>query len=251
VTWRDETGEHAASAPVALANVAPAVLAGLLGEPPAEPRPEGAQLKVNMVVRRLPRLASGRDPREAFAGTLHVDEGYAELEAAHREAASGRLPTRPPSELYCHTLTDPSILSAELRAQGHHTLTLFGLHAPARLFADDPAARTAELLERTLAGFEAHLAEPLADVLALDQDGRPCVEASCPLDLEASLGLPGGNIFHRDLQWPWAEAPEEAGTWGVATGHERVLLCGSGARRGGAVSALAGRAAAFQVLGRG
>jgi phytoene dehydrogenase-like protein len=251
VTWRDETGEHAASAPVALANVAPAVLAGLLGEPPAEPRPEGAQLKVNLVVRRLPRLASGRDPREAFAGTLHVDEGYAELEAAHREAASGRLPTRPPSELYCHTLTDPSILSAELRAQGHHTLTLFGLHAPARLFADDPAARTAELLERTLAGFEAHLAEPLADVLALDQDGRPCVEASCPLDLEASLGLPGGNIFHRDLQWPWAEAPEEAGTWGVATGHERVLLCGSGARRGGAVSALAGRAAAFQVLGRG
>lgn len=250
VTWRDATGEHAASAPVVLANVAPRVLARLLGEEPADPAPEGAQLKVNMVLRRLPRLRSGRDPAEAFAGTFHVDESYAELETAYREANAGRLPTRPPSELYCHTLTDPSILSADLHRQGYQTLTLFGLHAPARLFAEDRVGATATLLERTLAGFEAHLDEPLMDVVALDQDGRPCIEAKCPLDLEDSLGLPGGNIFHRDLQWPWAEADDEAGTWGVATHVDRVLLCGSGARRGGAVSGIAGRSAAMHVLGR-
>jgi len=87
-------------------------------------------------------------------------------------------------------------------------------------------------------------------VIALDQDGRPCIEAKCPQDLEAALGLPGGNIFHRDLQWPWAEDDAEAGRWGVDTAHERVLLCGSGARRGGAVSAIPGRAAALQLLGR-
>jgi len=250
VTWRDATGEHAASAEHALANVAPAVLADLLGRPRPAPAPFGSQLKVNMVVRRLPRLRSGRDPREAFAGTLHLDEGYDQLEAAHRAAAGGRLPDPPPGEIYCHTLTDPSILSAELRDAGYHTLTLFGLHAPAACFADDPAARTAEYLDRTLAAFEAHLDEPLADVIAHDQDGRPCIEAKCPQDLEAALGLPGGNIFHRDLQWPWAEDDAEAGRWGVDTDDERVLLCGSGARRGGAVSALPGRAAALQLLGR-
>lgn len=250
VTWRDAAGEHAASADHALANVAPAVLADLLGRPRPAPAPFGSQLKVNMVVRRLPRLRSGRDPREAFAGTLHLDEGYDQLEAAHRTAAGGRLPDPPPGEIYCHTLTDPSILSAELRDAGYHTLTLFGLHAPAACFADDPAARTAEHLDRTLAAFEAHLDEPLADVIAHDQDGRPCIEAKCPQDLEAALGLPGGNIFHRDLQWPWAEDDAEAGRWGVDTDDERVLLCGSGARRGGAVSALPGRAAALQLLGR-
>ena len=250
VTWRAEDGEHTASAPWVLANVAPTVLAGLMGDAPPEPAPIGAQLKVNMVLTRLPQLKSGRDPKQAFAGTFHVDEGYAELEAAFREARAGRIPARPPSELYCHTLTDPSILSAELRTKGYQTLTLFGLHAPPALFADDPKARTAEHLERTLAAFEAHLAEPLLDVIALDQDGRPCIEAKCPQDLEAALGLPGGNIFHRDLQWPWAESPEEAGTWGVDTHYDRVLLCGSGARRGGAVSGIAGRSAAMQLLGR-
>ena len=250
VTWRTETGEQSASAPFVLANVAPAVLARLLGEQSPEPAPEGAQLKVNMVVRRLPRMKSGRNPRQAFAGTLHIDEGYRELEIAFREASGGQLPTRPPSELYCHTLSDPSIMSAELQQQGYQTLTLFGLHAPARLFADDPTARTAELLERTLAGFEAHLDEPLMDVIALDQDGRPCIEAKCPQDLENALGLPGGNIFHRNLQWPWAEDQSETGRWGVDTHHDRVLLCGSGARRGGAVSCIAGRSAAMQLLGR-
>ena len=43
--------------------------------------------------------------------------------------------------------------------------------------------------------------------------------------------MPGGNIFHGDLTWPFAEDGAEAGArWGVATGHERVLLCGAGAR---------------------
>lgn len=250
VTWRDASGEHTATAPTVLANVAPTVLARLMGDDPPLPKPIGPQLKINMVVTRLPKLKSGRDPKEAFAGTFHVDEGYAELETALREARGGRLPSKPPSELYCHTLTDPSILSADLQAKGYQTLTLFGLHAPDALFAADPKGITAEYMARTIAGFEAHLAEPLADVLALDQDGRPCIEAKCGLDLEDALGLPGGNIFHRDLQWPWAESPEEVGTWGVATQYDRVLLCGSGARRGGAVSGIAGRSAAMQILGR-
>ena len=37
---------------------------------------------------------------------------------------------RPPFETYCHTLTDDSILSPALRADGYQTLTLFGLDAP-------------------------------------------------------------------------------------------------------------------------
>ncbi len=115
------------------------------------------------------------------------------------------MPDAPPSEIYCHSLTDPSILSPELAGQGVHTLTLFGLHAPARLFAADPQGTKEELLRATLAQLDAVLAEPIEDCLATDADGRPCLEAKSPLDLEREVGLPGGHIFHRDLSWPYAD----------------------------------------------
>ncbi|ARF54149.1 phytoene desaturase family protein [Streptomyces gilvosporeus] len=239
-----------------LVNASPRELAHLLGETPPPPA-EGAQLKVNMLLTRLPRLRDSRvDPRDAFAGTFHVAEGYDQLERSYRQAAAGGLPAAPPSEIYCHSLTDPSILGPDLVRTGHQTLTLFGLHAPARLFTDDHDATRDRLLAATLAELDAHLAEPLADCLATDADGRPCIEAKTPLDLDRELGLPGGNIFHRELAFPYAdpedERPEGApGCWGVATAHPNVLLCGAGAVRGGGVSGIPGHNAAMAVLEEG
>ncbi|MFJ4849738.1 MULTISPECIES: phytoene desaturase family protein [unclassified Streptomyces] len=236
-----------------LVNASPHALAGLLGEP-APDRPEGAQLKVNMLLRRLPRLRDAdADPREAFSGTFHIAESYSGLQSAYEEAAAGAVPTAPPSEIYCHSLTDPTILAPGLVAEGMHTLTLFGLHAPARLFAADPAGAKDALLRATLAQLDAVLAEPLADCLAVDADGRPCIEAKSPLDLEREVGLPGGHIFHRDLSFPYAREDsadgEDAGPWGVGTAHANVLLCGAGAVRGGGVSGIPGHNAAMAVLG--
>ncbi|WP_190089008.1 phytoene desaturase family protein [Streptomyces melanogenes] len=251
VDFRTEFGEGTVAARHVLVNASPEALAALTGDPAPEPA-EGAQLKVNMLLTRLPRLKdTSVDPREAFAGTFHIGEGYGELATAYAQAASGVLPTAPPSEIYCHSLTDPSILGPELAERGYQTLTLFGLHTPARLFAGtaEEHDKTREvLLEATLAQLDAHLAEPLADCLATDADGRPCIEAKTPLDLERELRLPGGNIFHRPLSFPYAQ--ESAGRWGVATAHPNVLLCGAGAVRGGGVSGIPGHNAAMAVLGR-
>ncbi|HEX7738010.1 MAG TPA: NAD(P)/FAD-dependent oxidoreductase [Marmoricola sp.] len=251
VRWQDADGEHALEAGVVLANVAPWVLDGLLGEAPATQKPQGAQLKINFLLSRLPRLRSGEDPALAFAGTLHVGEEYAALGTAHAEAAAGAIPSSPPGEFYCHSLTDPSILGP-LAGTGAQTLTYFGLHMPANLFATDPAGAKQEAVRRTVAAIDAHLAEPLMDCLVTDADGNPCLEAKIPQDVEADLNMPGGHIFHGDLSWPWAYDGEPLDTparrWGVATDHPGVLLCGSGARRGGAVSALGGHNAAHAVF---
>ncbi|MGH3387856.1 MAG: phytoene desaturase family protein [Actinomadura sp.] len=242
---RDGGGEGRVAARHVLANVAPHTLAGLLGERPAEPCPEGSQLKINMLLRRLPRLHDPAvDPREAFAGTFHIAESYSELETAYREAAAGGLPSAPPAEIYCHSLTDPSILGVGPAAQGCQTLTLFGLHMPARLFAAD--VREAAV-KATLERLDACLAEPITECLAVDADGRPCIEAKTPLDLERELGLPGGNIFHRDLAFPYA-ADDGPGRWGVETAHPNVFVCGAGAVRGGGVSGIPGHNAAMAVL---
>src|SRR5690606_12516395 len=112
-----------------------------------------------------------------------------------------------------------------------------------------PDASHAAALGAALASLGSVLAGPVRDCLAETPAGVPCVEARTPVDLEAELAMPGGNIFHRPLQWPWAEDEDERCTWGVRTEHPRVLLAGAGARRGGGVSAVAGRAAAMGVLG--
>ncbi|MFG3259860.1 phytoene desaturase family protein [Streptomyces sp. NPDC048172] len=252
VTWRARTGEEGTvAARDVLVNASPQALAELVGdEPPAE-RAEGAQLKVNMLLSRLPRLRDASvDPREAFSGTFHVAEGYEQLARAHRQAAGGALPSSPPSEIYCHSLTDPSILAPELAARGCQTLTVFGLHAPARLFAEENDAQREALLRATLAQLDEVLDEPIEDCLARDGDGRPCIEAKTPLDLEHALRLPGGNIFHRPLVFPFANEGDGTGRWGVGTAHRNVLLCGAGAPRGGGVSGIPGHNAAMAVLER-
>jgi phytoene dehydrogenase-like protein len=271
VRYRRGGEDRVVRAAYVLAGVAPLVLDRLRGRQPAGLAPEGAQVKINMVLDRLPRLRSGHDPAVAFAGTLHIDEGYGALASAYSAAAGGTLPDPLPGEVYCHTLTDPSILSPELAGRGVHTLTLFGLHAPARLFRGDgsgPGAGAdvlAEAVRRHLAGLDAYLDEPIAGCLARDAEGRPCVEAVSPTDLEASLGMPGGHIFHADLSWPWADGGDEGtavaggdgdrpdavpGAWGVETDVANLFVCGAGARRGGGVSGIGGHNAARAVLDR-
>ena len=251
ITWHDGTREHTVEARHTLANVAPWVLGILMGgTEDAAAKPEGSQLKINFLLDRLPRLRSGVDPAVAFAGTLHLAEDYSQLEAAYADAAAGRLPSVMPGEVYCHSLSDPSILGAS--PDGTQTLTYFGLHTPASLFETDRAATKAEAVRRAIAAIDEHLEEPLASCLATDADGRPCIEAKIPQDVEADLAMPGGHIFHGDLDWPWAPNRARLDTparqWGVQTDVASVLVCGSGARRGGAVSGLGGHNAAQAVL---
>jgi phytoene dehydrogenase-like protein len=249
VAWSDAAGRaRGVTAGHVLAGCAPAELDRLLGGESPASGPEGAQLKVNMLLTRLPRLRDGVDPVAAFSGTLHVNESLSQLQAAHAQAAAGRIPDLPPSEIYCHTLTDRTILGPTLASTEAQTITLFGLHMPARLFRADPDGARERALRATLASLNTVLAEPVEDVLALDADGAPCLEVRTPVDLEGDVGLPGGHIFHRDLSWPFAESDADAGRWGVETSHPRVLLAGAGARRGGGVSGIPGRAAAMAVL---
>lgn len=240
-----------------LSGIGPAALARLMetsvGETVAA-EPEGAQVKVNMLLRRLPRLRDDTvEPEAAFAGTFHVNEAMSQLDRAFEEASGGDIPNPLPAEIYCHSLTDPTILGAELRASGAQTLTLFGLQVPHRLVAEaDRDAARDELLRRASASLDAVLGEPLEDCLSETPDGRPCIEVRTTADLEDSLGMTAGDIFHGPLSWPWADDDADlaspAARWGVATAHEGVLLCGSGAVRGGAVSGIGGHNAAMAAL---
>ena len=222
-----------------LSNAAPAVLAKLRGK--AKPKSlDGSQLKINILLKRLPKLKSGIDPRLAFAGTFHANESFSQLEQTYKEAKSGQLPAKMPIEMYCHTLSDPSILGPDLQAAGYQTLTLFGLHTPASLFdADNDGAREVALAS-ALSSLNEYLAEPIEDVIA-------AIEVKTPLDIEEAIALPRGNIFHKDLSMPFRE-DGSAPSWGVETDDPRIFICGAGAIRGGGVSGIPGHNAAMAVL---
>jgi phytoene dehydrogenase-like protein len=210
---------------------------------------EGSVFKINMLLRRLPKLKAARyEAAEAFRGTFHTDEGYEQMNASYAEAVRGELPAKPPGEVYCHTLTDDSILSPDLRAQGFHTMTLFGIDTPWPVFAQDNASMRQQAQARFLASMNQWLEEPLEDCLAVARDGSLCIESKSPVDIEEALGLYHGNIFQDAPTFPFADRDEQVGTWGVETEFENVFLCGSSAHRGGAVSGIPGHNAAMKVL---
>jgi phytoene dehydrogenase-like protein len=233
-----------------LVNFGKNVLAKYLQKPyQPDSTDEGSVFKINMLLRKLPKLKAKKYPVEAaWCGTFHSDEGYEQMNASYEQASKGRLPDKTPCEVYCHTLTDDSILAPELRKEGFQTMTLFGLDAPYSLFTKENKAMRAKAEKKFLESMNQWLEEPLEDCLAVARDGSLCIESKSPVDIEESLGMYHGNIFHDAPSWPFATTKEQAGTWGVETEWENVFLCGSSAQRGGAVSGIPGHNAAMKVL---
>jgi phytoene dehydrogenase-like protein len=240
-----------------LANVSPVELEKLTGIKdvvPTATKADGAQVKVNLLLKRLPKLKDeSLDPVAAFGGTFHINETYDQLQTAFVQASNGEIPNPLPCEIYCHSLTDPTILSKELHEQGAQTLTVFALHTPHSLLTGkNNIEMRGQLTRAVLDSLNSVLAEPIEDLLMIDENGKPCIEAKTTQDLQDVLRLPGGNIFHGALAWPFVEDGDDLSTpakrWGVATKQENLLVCGSGARRGGAVSGIAGHNAAMAVL---
>ena len=230
-----------------LSNVAPQVLAKLQGELVPDSL-EGSQVKINMLLKSLPKFKSGVSASDAFVGTLHINESFAQLERAYQQAKAGSLPDELPLEMYCHSLSDNSILSDELNQQGFHTLTIFALHTPAKLFDSDPEKVKEIAKQKALSALNQYLVDPIEDHLAIDANGKLCIEVKSPIDLENEINLPRGNIFHRDLSMPFKD-DDSTIKWGVETNHPRVFLCGAGAIRGGGVSGIPGHNAAMAILG--
>ena len=249
VVFEQNGKEREIEATRVLVNAGPRAFDALLGRPHlGDPADDGSVCKVNMLLSRLPRPRAGVDPRDAFAGTFHVDESYEEMQASYRQASEGTVPERAPGEIYCHSLTDESILGPGLRKQGYATLTLFGLDAPYCLFEANNEGVKAAYLRKYLEGLNRVLAEPIEECLAVDRHGEPCIEIKSPVDLERELALNRGNIFHGELSWFFAEKSEDAGRWGVETEYERIYRAGSSAIRGGGVSGIPGHNAAQCIL---
>ena len=223
----------------------PTALASALGSKKPKLR-DGSQIKMNMLLKKLPELKSGVDPKLAFAGTFHINERLSDLENAFNIAKQNLLPDVIPAEVYCHSITDSSIVGKT----GLHTLTLFALHTPTAIFENERVKNTNLVIQRILNGLNQYLVEPIETVLAENSDGSKCLEVKTPLDLEEEVFLPRGNIFHADLTMPFATDESMIGEWGAQSGLPHIYLGGAGAQRGGGVSGIPAHNAAMALLSK-
>lgn len=250
VYFQKDGKQYSVGARFVLVNAAPLHLRKMLPTIPLPMRKEleGSVFKINMVLNKLPLFKSGVPAEDAMCGTFQMNEEYSELEKTYQSAKKGIVPDRVAGELYCHTLTDPSIVAPKLRKMGYHTLTLFGLDMPYHLFVSDNDSMRKTVLSKYLKQMNKYLSTPIEKCLAKDSKGKLCIEAKTPVDLQNDVGLPFGNIFHTSLSWPFLEDDEPYRKWGVEIGYDNIFLCGSGAYRGGAVSGIPGHNAAKKVL---
>ena len=81
---------------------------------------QGAQVKVNLMLHRLPRLRDQTVTAEqAFGGTFHINEMLSQLDTAYARASAGDIPDPLPCEIYCHSLTDPAFRPRHCATREH------------------------------------------------------------------------------------------------------------------------------------
>jgi phytoene dehydrogenase-like protein len=197
-------------------------------------RSNGMSLKINLALGELPdfRVRPGTNEQPHHRATIHVAPSIAFLQQAYDDAQALGTSREPMLECFMQTPTDPS-----LAPPGKHILSIF-----AQYFPYDRTDRPWAAADRDA------IADRIVTQLAAYAPNLPAAiehrQILAPPDLEATLGLTGGHIFHGEL------LPDQIyeRRFGVRAGIDGLYLCGSGTHPGGCVSGFPGRRAAAAVI---
>jgi phytoene dehydrogenase-like protein len=187
-------------------------------------------VKFNAALSALPEWTAAPGEHWPAQATIDLTGGLDEAQRAFEACDRGE-PAVGFGEIYVQTGYDPTPAP-----EGRHLLSVFGQYAPYELASgtwdsrrDEVARQFIDLIERFAPGFEARL---------------EAYEVLGPPDIEARIGLTGGNIFQGEV------TPDQMWTNRLTprTPVEGLYLCGAATHPGGSVIALNGRNAAEAVL---
>lgn len=243
-------GGQKISAKVVAANVSPGLLFETMVDPALTPpdfarrmkgwRSESATFRMNVALAEAPRFASlpaGGDPLSVLNGTIDICPSLPYIQHAYDDAKQ-----RGWSHSPVISMCMPSSLDETLAPKGAHVMSLFCQHfrrdiGPERSWDDVKEGVADEIIE-TVNVYAPNFKSAVV--------GR---QINAPLDIERTLGMPGGDIFHGALHL------DQIFSLRPAPGYARhqmpikgLFLCGSGAHPGGGVSGLPGRNAAREIL---
>jgi phytoene dehydrogenase-like protein len=201
-------------------------------------RTKSSTFRINLALRGLPRYgafdaAKAGAPHPAY---MHVAPSVEYLERAYDDAKYGDFSKNP-----YFTVTVPSLMDSTLAPPGTYVVNIFGGHAPYTLRSGSWETRRGELYEAVLRAWE-RFAPGVRDLIVHH-------EIMVPPDLEALVGLPGGNIFHGNLDLDQIFVQRPAPKYANYRSPVRGLYqCGASTHPGGGVMGVAGHNAAREVL---
>jgi phytoene dehydrogenase-like protein len=196
-------------------------------------RANGMAFKLNLALGGLPNFTARPSATLAphHRATIHVAPSIDYLQRAFDDTRTG-FSREPMLECFMQTPTEP-----ELAPPGKHVMSIFAQYFPYdradRTWTSEDRALVADRIVATLAQYTPNLPTLIED--------RQMLAAP---DLEALIGLPGGQIFHGEL------LPDQIyeHRFPVRTGVAGLYLCGSGTHPGGCVSGFPGRRAAEAAI---
>jgi phytoene dehydrogenase-like protein len=201
-------------------------------------RTKSSTFRVNLVLRGLPAYpafdakATGM-PHPPY---MHVAPSIEYLERAYDDAKYGAFSRRP-----YFTVVVPSLKDATLAPAGMHVVNIFGGHAPYALKGGWTDQQRQALFEAVLSAWEV-FAPGVRELIVHH-------EIMVPPDLESLVGLPGGNIFHGNLDLDQIFIQRPAPKFADYRSPIRGLYqCGASTHPGGGVMGVAGHNAAREIL---
>jgi phytoene dehydrogenase-like protein len=198
----------------------------------------GSVVKVLLGLGELPDFTAirGKDVGPQHTGGIVINPSVDYLQRAWEDCKQGQPSRHPFMEGYIQSATEDG-----LAPEGKHTMSLFCQYAPYELSEGTWQERRTEIgdnIVRTFAEYAPNLPRAIEHMETLG-----------PPDIEARIGITGGNIFHGEiLPGTMFENRPVPGYSGYETPVENLYLCGSGAWPGGAVFGAPGRNAALEVL---
>ena len=199
---------------------------------------EGSVVKVLLGLGELPNFTAmpGTEIGPQHTGAIVINPSIDYLERAADDAKYGRPSARPFMDAYIQSATEDG-----LAPPGKHIMSLFVQYAPYKLAEGDWNSRRDEIGKNiidTLAEYAPNIWNAIEHMVVLG-----------PPDIEETIGITGGNIFHGEITPDQMFAFRPVLGWsGYESPVERLYLCGSGAWPGGAVFGAPGRNAALAAL---
>ena len=201
-------------------------------------RVKGSVVKVLLGLGELPDFTAcpGTAVGPQHTGGIVINPSVDYLDAAWQDCAAGRPSRRPFMDCYIQTATEDG-----LAPPGEHTLSLFVQYTPYDLAEGTWETRRDEI--------GANIVETLADFAPNVPNAIEHMQVLGPRDIERTIGITGGNIFHGEIMPDQMFAGRPVpGYPSYRTPVDGLYLCGSGAWPGGAVFGAPGRNCAMRVL---